>query len=214
MGNMSEKILTIFVLIGTIPAAISGAMLGIRKRIDLLGVCVLGITTGVGGGIIRDLILGNTPPQAFRNPIFALTAFGTAVLTFLPPVHRLFERQPKIYTMLMLVTDSIGLGVFTVAGVQTAKDFYPGSGLFLLIFVGTVTGVGGGVLRDLLAAEEPYILAKRHLYAGACILGALLCALLWDPLGKIWSMSISAAFIFIFRLLSAHYHWKMPQAAD
>ena len=212
--TMSEQLLTIFVLIGTIPAAVSGAMLGIRKHMDLIGVAILGMTTGVGGGIIRDLILGNTPPQAFKNPIFALAAIGTAVLAFIPPVHRLFDKHPKIYTMLMLVTDSMGLGVFTVVGVQTALDYYPESGIFLLIFVGTVTGVGGGVLRDLLAAEEPYILAKRHLYAGACMLGALLCALLWEPLGKIASMTISAIFVFIFRLLSAHFHWNMLQAGD
>ena len=89
---MNEQLLTIFVLIGTIPAAISGAMLGIRKHMDLIGVAILGMTTGVGGGIIRDLILGNTPPQAFKNPIFALAAIGTAVLAFIPPVHRLRSR--------------------------------------------------------------------------------------------------------------------------
>ena len=211
---MNEHLLTIFVLIGTVPAAISGAMLGIRKHMDLVGVAILGMTTGVGGGIIRDLVLGNTPPQAFKNPIFALAAIGTAILAFLPPVHHLFAKFPKAYTMMMLITDSIGLGVFTVVGVETALEHYPESGLFLLVFVGTVTGVGGGVLRDLLAAEEPYILAKRHLYAGACMAGALLCALLWEPLGRFWAMTVSAFFIFLFRLLSAHYHWNMVQAND
>ena len=117
---MNETILTIFVLIGTVPAAISGAMLGSKKEMDMFGVAVLGLVTGVGGGAIRDILLGITPPAMFRDPIFAFTAIVTAMLTFLRVVHHEFTKHPAVYEMMMLITDSVGLGVFTMVGVQTA----------------------------------------------------------------------------------------------
>ena len=209
---MSETILNIFVMIGTIPAAISGAMLGIKKHMDFVGVAILGMVTAVGGGILRDLILGNTPPVAFRDPTYALTGIITSLLIFLPPVHHLFEHHLKIYNTLMLITDSIGLGAFTVVGVETAILFYPEGRLFMYVFVGALTGFGGGILRDLLAAEEPYILAKQHLYAIPCIFGALFCALLWSVIGDTLAMAFSAAFVCLLRLASAHFRWKLPRA--
>ena len=211
---MNETILTIFVLIGTVPAAISGAMLGIQKEMDIFGVSILGLATGVGGGAIRDILLGINPPAMFVDPVYAFTAIGTSMLTFFRVVHHEFTRHPKLYEMLMLVTDSIGLGVFTMVGVQTAfaqgKDY----SLFLIVFVGTITGVGGGVLRDLLAGRVPYILAKHHLYATACLVGAIVGALLWPVLGDLWAMVCGAVLIFLIRLLAAHYRWSLPKAKE
>lgn len=211
---MNETLLTIFVLIGTVPAAISGAMLGIQKEMDIFGVSILGLATGVGGGAIRDIVLGITPPAMFVDPIYALTAIGTSMLTFFPLIHHEFTKHPKLYEMLMLVTDSIGLGVFTMVGVQTAYAQEQHYSFFLIIFVGTITGVGGGVLRDLLAGRVPYILAKHHLYATACIVGAVAGALLWPVIGDLWAMVAGALLIFLIRMLAAHYRWSLPKARE
>ena len=211
---MNETILTIFVLIGTVPAAISGAMLGIQKEMDIFGVSILGLATGVGGGAIRDIVLGITPPAMFVDPIYALTAIGTSMLTFFPLIHHEFTKHPKLYEMLMLVTDSMGLGVFTMVGVQTAYAQEQHYSFFLIIFVGTITGVGGGVLRDLLAGRVPYILAKHHLYATACIIGAVAGALLWPVIGDLWAMVAGALLIFLIRMLAAHYRWSLPKARE
>ena len=212
--TMNETILTICVLIGTVPAAISGAMLGIQKEMDIFGVSILGLATGVGGGAIRDIVLGITPPAMFVDPIYALTAIGTSMLTFFPLIHHEFTKHPKLYEMLMLVTDSMGLGVFTMVGVQTAYAQEQHYSFFLIIFVGTITGVGGGVLRDLLAGRVPYILAKHHLYATACIIGAVAGALLWPVIGDLWAMVAGALLIFLIRMLAAHYRWSLPKARE
>ena len=212
--TMNETILTIFVLIGTVPVAISGAMLGIQKEMDIFGVSILGLATGVGGGAIRDIVLGITPPAMFVDPIYALTAIGTSMLTFFPLIHHEFTKHPKLYEMLMLVTDSMGLGVFTMVGVQTAYAQEQHYSFFLIIFVGTITGVGGGVLRDLLAGRVPYILAKHHLYATACIIGAVAGALLWPVIGDLWAMVAGALLIFLIRMLAAHYRWSLPKARE
>ncbi len=211
---MNETILTIFVLIGTVPAAISGAMLGIKKEMDMFGVAVLGLVTGVGGGAIRDILLGITPPAMFRDPIFAFTAIVTAMLTFLRVVHHEFTKHPVVYEMMMLITDSVGLGVFTMVGVQTAYAQEQDYSLFLIVFVGTITGVGGGILRDVLADKVPYILEKHHLYATACIVGALAGALLWPVIGDLWAMIAGTVLVFLIRVLAAHFRWSLPQAKE
>ena len=212
--TMNETILTIFVLIGTVPAAISGAMLGIQKEMDIFGVSILGLATGVGGGAVRDILLGITPPAMFVDPIYAFTAIITSMLTFFPLIHHEFTKHPKLYEMLMLVTDSIGLGVFTMVGVQTAYAQEQHYSFFLIVFVGTITGVGGGILRDLLAGRVPYILAKHHLYATACIVGAVVGALLWPVTGALWAMVTGALLIFLIRMLAAHYRWSLPKARE
>lgn len=155
-------------LIGTVAFSISGAITAMKKNMDIFGVMILGLTTAVGGGIIRDLILGITPPATFRDPLYAATALITAILVFLPWVRRLFQRYRRAYDLLMLAMDSIGLGIFTVIGVQAAFAQSGSYNLFLLTFVGVITGVGGGVLRDIMAGNTPYIFVK-HIYACASL---------------------------------------------
>jgi uncharacterized membrane protein YeiH len=147
----------------------------------------------------------------FKNPIYALVALVAALICFISSVRRFFEKRQKFYEYLMLVMDSIGLGVFTVVGIQTAERIGYGNNIMLLLFVGTVTGVGGGVLRDLFARHTPYIFVK-HFYATASILGSLLCIVLWNLMGETWAMILSAAFIVTLRILAAHYRWNLPRA--
>ena len=176
-----ERFVWILELVGTVAFAISGAVVGLRKRMDVFGVIILGVTTAVGGGVLRDVILGDCPPAMFRHPIYALCAVAVSVLMFLPCVHRRFLPGRPVHVWLLRITDALGLGIFVVSGVRISLAC-AGENLFLAVFVGTVTGVGGGVLRDVLAGDTPSIFV-RHIYACAAIAGALACYLLWPLAG-------------------------------
>lgn len=199
----------IFEFIGTVAFAISGAMVGIEKRMDIFGVSIMSMTTAVGGGIIRDLILGSTPPAAFRDPIFAATGLLVGLLVFLPSVRHLFQKNQRLYEHLMLWMDSIGLGLFSVIGVQAAYSAAVDANLFLMVFVGVMTGVGGGVLRDMFAGNTPYIFVK-HFYACAAIVGAFTAAVLWKH--TTLAMPIGALAVIALRLLAAYRRWSLPRA--
>ena len=204
-------ILTVFELLGTVAFAVSGAFVAIHKKMDVFGVAVLGMTTAVGGGIIRDLILGLRPPLALCSPLYALVALASAVITFLPAVRRLITHRRHLYDIILLVLDSVGLGVFSVVGVRMAFTVGYERNLFLQVFVGAMTGVGGGVLRDIMADSTPYVFAK-HIYACASIAGALICAVLWRYLGELPSMMLGAALTFPLRILAAKFRWSLPKA--
>lgn len=207
--------LFIFVLeiIGTIAFASSGAMTAIEKNMDILGVSVMGMTTAVGGGIIRDLILGINPPNAFQNPIYAIVSILVSVSIFVIinsstyVINKIGKQQ---YGKVVIFFDSIGLGIFTVVGVNVAISNYSNSNLFLFVFIGVITGVGGGVLQDIMADNMPYIFVK-HVYASASIIGAIVCSMLWPILGKTSSMSLGAIIVIMVRLLAAHYKWNLPK---
>jgi uncharacterized membrane protein YeiH len=111
----------------------------------------------------------------------------------------------------MLVMDSVGLGIFTVVGIQTAYEVYPEPGTVLLISVGMLTGVGGGVMRDIMAGDMPYIFV-RHFYASASLLGAVACILLWNVVGQAAAMLVGAVLVTVLRLCAAHYRWSLPRA--
>lgn len=205
------EILLPFEILGTAAFAVSGAIVGVQKKMDIFGVSILGLTAAVGGGILRDLILGVTPPAAFTSPVFAAVSVAVSILIFLPSVRKAFEHKKKLYDAAILIMDSIGLGLFTVIGIQAAYAAAAGRNYFLITFVGVLTGVGGGIMRDVFAGNTPYIFIK-HFYACASILGAWACALLWDVTGEQAAMLIGALIIIILRLLAAHYHWSLPKA--
>ena len=167
----------IFILnfLGTLAFAASGAMIGLKKNMDIFGVCILGLTTATGGGVIRDLILGLTPPMAFRDPTSAVVALVTSAVFFSRQVRQVLMHNQRRYDLLLFWMDALGLGAFTVIGVELAFSRAAQPTFFLLVFVGTLTGVGGGVLRDMMAGDTPYIFVK-HVYASASLAGALACA--------------------------------------
>lgn len=208
---MSGTVLLIFEIIGTISFALSGAVTALKKKMDIFGVAILGLTTAVGGGVIRDLVLGQTPPATFQNPLYAIVAIATAVVVFFPAVRRLFDRYHRLYDLVLLIMDSLGLGIFTVVGIRTAYAVSSEYGLFLLIFVGVVTGIGGGVMRDVLAGDTPYIFVK-HFYATASLIGAFLCVGCWHVFDETWAMVCGAAAVVLLRLLAARFHWNLPKA--
>lgn len=208
-----DTVILMIELVGVLSFAASGAMTGLRKGMDLFGVCILGLTTAVGGGVLRDVILGSTPPATFQDPIYAATAILTSLVLFLPRVRRLLGRSQHLYDLVMLVMDTLGLGIFTVMGVQIAYTRVEEPTVFLLVFVGVVTGVGGGVLRDMMAGDTPYIFVK-HVYASASLLGALVCVLFWLPGLEVYAMGAGAVTVIVIRFLSAYYHWNLPHAHD
>ena len=117
---MTETVIFILEIIGTIAFAWSGAIVGIKKEMDIFGVVILGMVTAVGGGIIRDVVLGKTPPNTFMNPVYALVAMGVAILAFIPHVRRQFLKHLKRNDISMMVLDSLGLGIFTAVGIGVA----------------------------------------------------------------------------------------------
>ena len=206
-----ELFILILEIVGTVSFALSGAMTGLKKNMDIFGVCVLGVTTAVGGGILRDLLLGLTPPATFLDPKYVLMSIVTSLFVFSPVVRRVLFHSRKLYDALMLISDSAGLGIFTVYGARVAIGAGYEENLFLVLFVALITGVGGGVLRDVFSGERPYIFV-RHFYACASIIGALICALCWDRLGANAAMLFGAAAIVVLRLLAAYYHWSLPKS--
>ena len=209
---MSEILLLAFEIAGTVAFAVSGALLGLEKRMDILGISILGLTTAVGGGVIRDIILGITPPMTFRNPLYAAIAIGVSVLVFVI-VRKRSLFKGRFYEITMLIIDSTGLGVFTVIGINTAFVRDDSYGIFLLVFVGVMTGVGGGILRDVMAGDRPYIFVK-HFYASASIIGAVVCVAVWDVLGSITSMFVGTAVVIVLRLCAARFRWSLPKVQD
>lgn len=206
-----ELFISILEVIGTIAFASSGAMIAIEKGMDIFGVLILGMTTAVGGGIIRDLTLGITPPNAFQNPINAILAMIVSSIVFIL-VSKNKEntvKKPKRGNIIIIL-DSIGLGIFTVVGVNVGLTNFPNGNLFLLIFLGVITGVGGGVLRDIMAGKMPYIFLK-HVYASASTVGAALNSILWPYIGRKYSMMLGAIVVIIIRLLAAHFKWNLPK---
>ena len=115
-----QDLFFIFEIIGTVAFAISGALMAIRKKMDIFGVAILGMTTAVAGGIIRDLILGITPPAAFVHPVYALTAIGVSLIMFIPAIRKALSHLGAV----LLVMDSIGLAAFTVTGVGAGMAFH------------------------------------------------------------------------------------------
>ena len=208
-----ELFVTILELIGTVAFAASGALTAMKKHMDLLGIIVLGVITAIGGGILRDLILGITPPLAFRDPTCALVAVATSILLFIPYIRRPLLHRERLFDFVMLIMDSVGLGVFTVMGIWNALLFNPDRSIFLLMLVGVLTGVGGGMLRDILAGQTPYILVK-HIYASASIAGALSCALLLRFLPDYLALLIGILVVLTIRLLAAHYRWNLPSVKN
>ena len=206
-----DTFILIINLLGTLAFAASGAMIGLKKNMDIFGVCILGLATATGGGVIRDLILGVTPPMAFRDPTCAVLALVTSAVFFFRRVRRILTRSPSHYNRLLFWMDTLGLGAFTVIGVELAFSQASAPTFFLLVFVGTVTGVGGGVLRDLLAQEVPYIFVK-HIYACASLAGAVLCAGMWNYVDRMNAMLAGLIAVVLIRCLAAHYHWNLPKA--
>lgn len=211
-----DEFIFILELIGTVAFASSGAMIAIEKKMDIFGVNVLGATTAVGGGIMRDIILGLTPPGAFSHPVYVLVAALTSTILFVIAYAKptAFESRVKTdyYDKLMFWCDTAGLGIFTVVGIQAAVRAVGGENVFFFVFIGTLTGVGGGVLRDIMAGETPYILVK-HIYACAAIAGEIVCVVGRTAFGEAYGTILGLAATVLLRFLAAHFRWNLMRVS-
>lgn len=201
-------------IIGTIAFALSGAMVAIEKQLDLLGIIVLGVITAVGGGMIRDLTIGINPPTLFMKHVYVFVAFLSVVILFLFVKNRhitLEILESAGYERILNLLDAIGLGAFTVVGIDTAIANGFEKYHFLMIFLGVITGVGGGVLRDMMAGQTPAVL-RKHVYACASIAGAVCYVWLLNRINRDVAMVISAVLVVVIRVLARRYKWNLPKA--
>lgn len=200
-------------LIGIIAFAISGAIVGIKKSFDIFGIIVLGVITAVGGGALRDIILGILPPAMFRNSIYVFVAFLTSVIAFgagaVATVK--FKKNKQFFKDMVNFFDAIGLGVFAVTGTNTAIVNGFADNAFLAIFVGVITGIGGGMLRDILAGKVPFVLYK-DIYASAAIVGAVIYYYMYTfKLNPILAVTSAILITILIRLLATFYHLSLPR---
>lgn len=198
--------LTALNLIGIFAFGVSGALAAIRRDLDVVGIVMLAVVTALGGGILRDLVLGDTPPAAFVRWEYLAVPFAAAALALIarPELERL--------TRALLVFDAAGLGLFCVAG--TVKAVEHGLAPVPAAAVGAATAVGGGVLRDVLVHEVPEIARPdSELYAVPAFVGGLAVATAWDLGADAPAVGAAAAVaIFVVRLLALDRHWRGPRA--
>lgn len=211
-----SKTMFILEIIGTISFAISGATAGIKKEMDLLGIFILAALTASGGGFIRDITLGLTPPSVFKHPIYLIVTFTTVVIYLLGirifHISNSFKSKipMKLLEKIINISDSWGLAVFTVSGVSVAINSGFSDNVFLVLFVGSITGVGGGMLRDIVSMQIPSIFV-RHIYAVACMIGALIFFILKSLIDNSIAMVISTLIIIFIRHISRKYELSLPK---
>ncbi|WP_094604119.1 hypothetical protein SPSIL_045670 [Sporomusa silvacetica DSM 10669] len=156
---------SVFEVMGIVAFAVSGALTGIQKKLDVFGVLVLAITTAIGGGVLRDVIIGNTPPLTFRDPTFLIISAMATIGVFF--TYRWLDR----FKYTIQIFDAIGLGAFTATSANLAIQHNLDS-LFIVTTVAVITGIGGSVMRDVFVKEIPYVF-RQEVYAITTIVGAM-----------------------------------------
>ena len=193
-------------LVGTVAFAVSGGMVAVRARMDWLGVVVLAIVAAIGGGTLRDLLLGLTPVSWIAQPRPVVVALLTAVVVIVAATRHPQSRPDSWRTV--LVADAAGLAVFTTTGTLIALDTGIPAGMAALL--GVITGTAGGVLRDLLARQRPLLLVGQ-IYALAAAAGAALLVVL-ETSGSARAVAqwASIAVILALRLAAIKLRWSLP----
>ncbi len=191
-------------LLGTAAFAASGALAGVQRRMDLLGVVVLGLVTAVGGGTVRDVLLGSIPPFCFNDENYLYLSIVVALLVFYFHHSLDFLHRPLLYF------DALGLGTFLVIG--TGKALKYEAGFLVAVMMGVTTATAGGVIRDVLSDQVPFILQKE-IYATACIVGGILYYALYQVgVNESVTAVISALVVVVIRVIAIHRHWSLPVA--
>lgn len=202
-GRMQEEFLKVIDILGTVAFAASGVYAAMQKRLDIFGVLIIAFITAVGGGTIRDIMIGDTPVSWIRNINYSIIILSTVVVViiFKSSIFRNFKKT-------LLVFDSIGLGFFTILGIQKGLLF--GLNPTICVALGTVTGCFGGVIRDISLNTIPLIFEKE-IYATACIVGGCIYfILLHTPLNVEIIEGISIFIVFLVRMLAVRFDWRLP----
>lgn len=189
-------------ILGTIAFAISGVLIAMEKKLDIFGVFIIAFVTAIGGGTLRDILIGNTPVVWMRDYIYILVVLGTVVFAVL------FVNQLKYLRKTLFLFDTIGIGLFTMVGVEKgiSADLLP----IMCIALGTITACFGGVIRDILCNEIPVIF-RIEIYATACILGASSYFLFRQlPINTEYAYVGAIVVTIIIRLLAVKFKIALP----
>lgn len=191
-------------MLGTFAFAVSGALAGVRKEMDIYGISFLAVITAVGGGTTRDVLMGRTPPFVFVDYNYIYISVFAAFLVFM------FHKHIAKTLTLLIYMDALGLGVFNIIGISVGLNH--GIGYLGSIALGVMTGTGGGMMRDVLTGETPFVL-KREIYASACILGgASFIAMELMGINRPVGLTLSAVIVILIRVLAIIKDWNLPKA--
>lgn len=190
---------------GTVVFAVEGAMAGVDGNLDLIGIMTLAFCTALGGGIIRDTLLGALPPAALRDWRYPTIALTAAALVFF-----LHSGVRAIPITTIQVLDAAGLAIFAIAGTRKAM-LYKMSPL-VAVLLGTITGVGGGTIRDVLLNQVPNVL-RYEVYATAALIGSIcMLAAIKLRVPTSWAAALGGVVCFLLRVISLWRHWNVPRA--
>ncbi|SMB91044.1 Uncharacterized membrane protein YeiH [Desulfonispora thiosulfatigenes DSM 11270] len=197
-------LIEVFEIIGTIAFAISGALVGINKELDYLGVVTLAVTTALGGGVVRDVLIGQTPPTAFSSSSFIIMSIVSAIIVFHFHDKLLKFRYP------IQLSDALGLGAFTTIGasIAIANDL---TSPFVVALLALSTGAGGGIIRDVFVKEIPFVF-RKEIYGSASILGSLIYLLSLNLFTENSAMYICFTVTFLVRVASMKYNINLMVA--
>lgn len=200
---MPEQFLLLLDMLGTIAFAASGAYAAMQKRLDVFGVLIVAFVTAVGGGTIRDMMIGHTPVSWIRNLGYCLIIIFTVIMVIIFK-DKIFKNFQKT----LLTFDSIGLGFFTMLGVQRGIEYHLDPAI--CVALGTITGCFGGIIRDMILNNIPLIF-KKEIYATACIIGGSVYFLfrylnVSDELANILCILL----VFLIRILAVIFDWRLP----
>lgn len=200
-----DLIILVIAYLGVAAGAVSGVLEARRKDMDVVGATTVALITALGGGTLRDLLLGRGPVFWVEEPGYPLAGFAVAILTFYS------TRLLKLSARSILIPDALALGVFTVMGAARALE--QGTGIFIAALMGMITGVFGGVLRDVTCNEIPTIFVKNtQLYATCSFVGAWVYIGLERLGSPLWVATAASILVtFAFRLLAARYNWRLPE---
>ncbi|WP_435625178.1 trimeric intracellular cation channel family protein [Flagellimonas sp.] len=189
-------------ILGTIAFAVSGVLVAMDKRLDLFGVLIIAFVTAIGGGTLRDLLIGNTPVTWMRDLTYVSILPATVVLTII------FSRQLKYLRKSLFLFDTIGIGLYTMLGIE--KGLEANLSPIMCIALGTMTASFGGVLRDILCNEIPVIF-RKEIYATVCILGGTLYFILkWTGIPEEYAYISSILAVITLRILAVRFSIRLP----
>lgn len=200
----------LFDVIGTIAFAISGALLGIQRRMDIFGILILALVTAIGGGIVRDVMVGRIPPTSLQTGLYisiTLITVGIIFIMYRYGWNRYIEGKGA--TKVYLTADALGLASFTVTGATIGITVDPGN-LVLTVVLGVITAVGGGIIRDILAHRTPSVL-KEEVYALPALLGSIIYYVVCGMGHQIMASYATFLIVFIIRMVALEYHWNLPR---
>ena len=211
--SFSEILFFAAELIGTAAFSIAGTLVAIRRELDIFGAVVVGTVTAVGGGCLRDILLGQFPPMMFKTPVYTALAAVLAVIVFvleyIIAARKILES--KTYETVVNIFDALGLAIFVVVGINTAAKCGYSDNAFLSICVGVLTGIGGGIIRDLFVGSIPMVLRKQVYAIPAIIGGIIYYCMMSAEVNDYISVITIIVLVMTIRILAAHFRWNLPK---